>query len=70
MIVPPTAKVGFHEFEGLAIASPDRKKAIKMAATLADADSVIAILGKGHEAYYSINGQTLHFDDLEEIRQY
>jgi len=56
--------------QNIVICQPDRKKAIKMAATLADADSVIALLGKGHEAYYCINGQTLHFDDLEEIKQY
>lgn len=48
----------------------DRHKAIKNAVTLSDKDSIIAILGKGHEQYYIANDQTLYFDDMEEIRQY
>ncbi|MFA6527611.1 MAG: UDP-N-acetylmuramoyl-L-alanyl-D-glutamate--2,6-diaminopimelate ligase [Candidatus Babeliales bacterium] len=48
----------------------DRHKAIKNAVHLADKNSVIAILGKGHEQYYIAHGQTLYFDDMEEIRQY
>jgi len=45
----------------------DRKDAIKKAAELATPDSIVAILGKGHENYYLINGQKYHFDDFEEI---
>jgi UDP-N-acetylmuramoyl-L-alanyl-D-glutamate--2,6-diaminopimelate ligase len=45
----------------------DRKEAIKKAANLATSGSIIAILGKGHENYYLIQGQKFHFDDFEEI---
>lgn len=48
----------------------DRHKAIKNAVQLSDKDSVIAILGKGHEQYYVAGDQTLYFDDMEEVRQY
>jgi len=58
------------EKQPIIICQPDRRKAIKTAATLAEKDSVIALLGKGHEPYYIINGQTLHFDDMEEIKHY
>jgi UDP-N-acetylmuramoyl-L-alanyl-D-glutamate--2,6-diaminopimelate ligase len=49
---------------------PDRKKAIAQAAALSDHTSVIAILGKGHETYYLIQGQKIYFNDLEEIQQF
>lgn len=48
----------------------DRKKAIALAAQKATPSSVIALLGKGHENYYLIQGQKLHLDDLEEISRY
>lgn len=48
----------------------DRKKAIETAAALATPSSILAILGKGHENYYLINGQKFHFDDFEEISKY
>ncbi|MFA5075038.1 MAG: UDP-N-acetylmuramoyl-L-alanyl-D-glutamate--2,6-diaminopimelate ligase [Candidatus Babeliales bacterium] len=49
---------------------PDRDKAIKKAVELATTNSVIALLGKGHENYYLINGKKLHFDDYQEISKY
>lgn len=48
----------------------DRKEAIEKAASLATANSIIAILGKGHEDYYLIKGKKYHFDDFEEIRRF
>ncbi|MCF7799734.1 UDP-N-acetylmuramoyl-L-alanyl-D-glutamate--2,6-diaminopimelate ligase [Candidatus Babeliales bacterium] len=48
----------------------DRDKAIIKAVELAGPNSVIAILGKGHENYYLINNQKLHFDDFQEISKY
>ncbi len=48
----------------------DRKKAIALAAEKSQGHSIIALLGKGHETYYLINGQKFHLDDLEEIRKY
>lgn len=48
----------------------DRAQAIALAASLAHEGSIVALLGKGHETYYLINGQTLYFDDYEEIRKF
>ncbi len=52
------------------ITEPDRRKAIALAAALSQPGSIIALLGKGHETYYLIEGQTYHFDDFEEIRSF
>ena len=49
---------------------PDRRAAIAHAAALSRKGSIIALLGKGHEAYYSVGGTTMHFDDFEEIRNF
>ncbi len=49
---------------------PDRATAIEYAASIAGEDAIIALLGKGHEPYYECQGQTTHFDDMEEIGQY
>jgi UDP-N-acetylmuramoyl-L-alanyl-D-glutamate--2,6-diaminopimelate ligase len=43
----------------------NRKEAIKAACTLAQADDVLLIAGKGHENYQEINGVKHHFDDKE-----
>ncbi len=48
----------------------DRKKSIEKAASLAKHSSIIAILGKGHENYYLIQGKKYHFDDFEEISKF
>lgn len=48
----------------------DRKKAIALAAEKSQPESIIAILGKGHENYYLIKGQKLHLDDMEEISRF
>ena len=52
------------------IVEADRRAAIKIAAAKATPDSIIALLGKGHETYYLINDQVLHFDDFEEISKF
>jgi UDP-N-acetylmuramyl tripeptide synthase len=52
------------------IIEPNRRTAIQLAATRSSKNSIIALLGKGHETYYSIQGNTLHFDDMEEIRKF
>ncbi|MCI9284931.1 MAG: UDP-N-acetylmuramoyl-L-alanyl-D-glutamate--2,6-diaminopimelate ligase [Muribaculaceae bacterium] len=46
----------------------DRRQAIRTAAALASAGTVILIAGKGHEDYQEICGVKHHFDDREEIR--
>ncbi len=45
------------------ISMPDRKEAIKTAVSLAEADDIILIAGKGHEKYQDIKGVKHHFDD-------
>ena len=45
----------------------DRRQAIKTACKLSESGDIILIAGKGHENYQEINGEKLHFDDLEEI---
>lgn len=45
----------------------NRREAIKTAAALLPAGSVLLIAGKGHENYQEINHVKHHFDDTEEI---
>jgi len=47
-----------------------RGEAIKEAVKISNKDSVIAILGKGHESYFLCNGEKKYFNDCEEIKQY
>ncbi|HDT15178.1 MAG TPA: UDP-N-acetylmuramoyl-L-alanyl-D-glutamate--2,6-diaminopimelate ligase [Firmicutes bacterium] len=49
-------------------AEPDRKKAIRIAVEKAAKDDIVAILGKGHEAYQYIKGKKYPFDDVREAR--
>ena len=49
---------------------PDRKKAIAHAVSVSQKDSIIAVLGKGHETYYEVNGKRLHCDDWQEVTQF
>lgn len=48
----------------------DRAAAIQTACTLAQANDVILIAGKGHEDYQIIKGVKHHFDDHEEVKKY
>lgn len=48
----------------------DRREAIKAAVTLANANDIILLAGKGHEKYQDIKGVKTHFDDKEELRKY
>jgi len=47
----------------------DRKEAIKTAVSLAAADDIILVAGKGHEKYQEIKGVKNHFDDKEVLRE-
>jgi UDP-N-acetylmuramoyl-L-alanyl-D-glutamate--2,6-diaminopimelate ligase len=47
----------------------DRKEAIKTAISLAQADDIILIAGKGHEKYQEIKGVRNHFDDKEIVKE-
>ena len=50
------------------ISITDRKEAIKTAISLAKAEDIILVAGKGHEKYQEINGVKNHFDDKEIVR--
>lgn len=47
----------------------DRKEAIKTALMLAQPKDIVLIAGKGHEDYQIINGEKLHFDDRELVKE-
>ena len=47
---------------------PDRREAIRLAATMATSGDIILIAGNGHENYQEIKGVKHHFDDKEEIQ--
>ncbi len=47
----------------------DRKEAIKTACTLAQAEDIVLIAGKGHETYQEIQGVRHHFDDREVLTE-
>lgn len=47
----------------------DRRAAIQTAVRLAKAGDVILIAGKGHETYQIFATETIHFDDMEEVRR-
>jgi UDP-N-acetylmuramoyl-L-alanyl-D-glutamate--2,6-diaminopimelate ligase len=47
------------------ISIPDRAEAIQLAVTLAKANDVILVAGKGHEAFQEINGHKTPFSDSE-----
>ncbi|TAH04428.1 MAG: UDP-N-acetylmuramoyl-L-alanyl-D-glutamate--2,6-diaminopimelate ligase [Sphingobacteriales bacterium] len=52
------------------ISIADRREAIKIAISLASAEDIVLIAGKGHEKYQDINGVKHHFDDKEELLQF
>ncbi|MBD3272827.1 UDP-N-acetylmuramoyl-L-alanyl-D-glutamate--2,6-diaminopimelate ligase [Candidatus Dependentiae bacterium] len=48
----------------------DRERAIKKAVSISDKNSIIAILGKGHENYNLIKNKKYFFDDFAQIKKY
>ena len=46
----------------------DRRQAIKTACKFSNTGDVLLIAGKGHENYQEIDGERIHFDDLEEVK--
>ena len=50
-----------------ALLEPDRHQAIQRAIREATADDLVLVAGKGHEDYQLVAGETLHFDDREEV---
>ena len=61
-------KTGVDASEGRKVLSiSQRREAIRTAASLASANDIILVAGKGHETYQEINGKRGHFDDMEEL---
>ncbi|MCR5553684.1 MAG: UDP-N-acetylmuramoyl-L-alanyl-D-glutamate--2,6-diaminopimelate ligase [bacterium] len=59
-------KSGITEYTNYVI-EPNRAKAIKLAYDQANANDVIAVLGKGCENYFEVKGEKLPYSDSEEI---
>ncbi|WP_051228119.1 UDP-N-acetylmuramoyl-L-alanyl-D-glutamate--2,6-diaminopimelate ligase [Oceanospirillum beijerinckii] len=47
----------------------DRQRAIQQTLLLANADDVVLLAGKGHEAYQEIDTERFDFDDVEQAKQ-
>lgn len=48
----------------------DRRDAIEYALAIADQKDIVMVAGKGHETYQILKDQTIHFDDLEVIKEF
>ena len=51
------------------ISIADRREAIKTALSLANAEDIVLVAGKGHEKYQEIKGVKHHFDDKEVVQE-
>lgn len=54
------------EARGRLRVEPDRRAAIALGISLAEAEDVVLIAGKGHEDYQILGEERIHFDDREE----
>jgi UDP-N-acetylmuramoyl-L-alanyl-D-glutamate--2,6-diaminopimelate ligase len=52
------------------ISIADRKEAIKTAISLANAEDIVLVAGKGHEKYQEVKGVKKHFDDKEIVQEF
>jgi UDP-N-acetylmuramoyl-L-alanyl-D-glutamate--2,6-diaminopimelate ligase len=48
----------------------DRREAIRLVLSEAEAGDIVLIAGKGHEDYQLLAGETVYFSDAEEVRAY
>ncbi len=48
---------------------PDRREAIRVACSLAQAGDIVLVAGKGHEKYQEIKDKRIAFDDLRELKE-
>ncbi|MFB8425658.1 UDP-N-acetylmuramoyl-L-alanyl-D-glutamate--2,6-diaminopimelate ligase [Priestia megaterium] len=60
---------GITKTTGLYEIVDDRKDAIKKAIEIASAGDIVIIAGKGHETYQILNDRTIHFDDMEIVKE-
>ena len=49
---------------------PDRRKAIRLALSLAEPGDIVLVAGKGHEDYQIFADHTAYFNDVEEVLAY
>jgi UDP-N-acetylmuramoyl-L-alanyl-D-glutamate--2,6-diaminopimelate ligase len=61
---------GVNETGGAYEIVPDRKEAIFRALSLAQKDSLVLIIGKGHQCYEEINGVRYPFDEREIVAEF
>ena len=62
--------VGVGEAGGAYEIVPDRRDAIRRALSVAGKDSLVLIIGKGHQCYEEINGVRHFFDEREVVSNY
>jgi UDP-N-acetylmuramoyl-L-alanyl-D-glutamate--2,6-diaminopimelate ligase len=48
---------------------PDRKEAIARALAMANKGDYVLVAGKGHEDYQIFKDRTIHFSDIEAIKE-
>ncbi|MDO4880323.1 MAG: UDP-N-acetylmuramoyl-L-alanyl-D-glutamate--2,6-diaminopimelate ligase [Capnocytophaga sp.] len=58
------------QFHNKYLVISDREQAIKTICSFAKSGDIILIAGKGHETYQEIKGKRIHFDDMEQAKQY
>ena len=58
-------------FEGIAHSTfMDREKGLRSALDQADAQDIVAVLGKGRDDYQEIMGKRIFYSDIKIIREY
>lgn len=63
-------KTGVPEDQAHQILSiPDRREAIRVACSLAQAGDIVLVAGKGHEKYQEIKNKRIAFDDLRVLKE-
>ena len=60
---------GMKAHNGKYTVQSNRREAIETAISMAGTGDIVLVAGKGHEDYQLINGQVLHFDDKEVVRE-
>ena len=56
--------------EAQVLVEVDRASAISLALTIAEAEDLVLIAGKGHEKYQDVNGQRIAFSDYALVETY
>ena len=62
-------KVGIDKTKGKYEVVVERKDAIERAVKMMNKKDIVILAGKGHETYIEINGEKLHFDEREVVKE-